>query len=447
MSSTYLVVAFVFFVVHRLDKKEWPQFSKALWIPLLWLLASSTTLVQILLPTKGYFTGPAVPGIGGSIEGNPIATIIFSGLILFSVIVLLKRRTFSLTWVLSNRGILLLYAYILLSIMWSPYPEVAIKRYIKMIGCLLIALLLASEEDHDKALEHVLRRYIAISLILSLYFIRTDRSIGYTIGAHGSYFMAGIAGHKNALGILCAYSLIFLLMRALRRWPDINYFDGVLALINLYFLIRAQATTALVLAILGVVLILGLKIVGNFQRIVILVMISLIVTLPVLMITINSPGAVISGAFFSATGKDATLTGRIPMWKDLIRIGQKDLILGSGYEGYWIMHYKEIWAKWTFLPVSAHNGFVEVLLNLGLLGLVILIGVIARPLFRLGSEVSISRPLSHWSLAFLILFILSNFTEAWFINLSLGWNLFLIVLMISEKDRSARLSGMITSLP
>ena len=67
------------------------------------------------------------------------------------------------------------------------------------------------------------------------------------------------------------------------------------------------------------------------------------------------------GAFFEVTGRDATLSGRIPMWKDLIELGKEDFVLGSGYESYWISHHREIWAKWTFLPINAHNGFVEVL--------------------------------------------------------------------------------------
>lgn len=447
MSAIYLIVTLAFIaVLFRQDQKEWPRFSKALWIPLIWLLSSTTRLIQILFPNANYSAGPGVPSIERSLEGNPISRMIFLVLILAAGVVLVRRRKVLSAFIRANRGIYILYAYMLLSVAWSIYPEVSLKRYIKMCGCLMMAFLVASEEDPNKALEHVFRRYIAACLALSLFYVKTDRSIGYMISVHGDHFMAGIANHKNDLGILGVYALIFLAIRAIRNWPTINYLDTVLILVNAYFLSRARSTTALVLAFLGVALILGSQAAGSFRRVVIIVVISLIVVLPILVITMNSPGSVVSGAFFSSTGKDATLTGRIPMWKDLIRFGRKNLVLGSGYESYWARYYREIWAIWTFLPISAHNGYVEVLLNLGLLGLAIVIVVISRALSLLGSEDSLSRPNGHWNLVILILFLISNFTEAWLICMSLGWNLFLMVLTTSERDRLMRAPSPATSL-
>lgn len=436
MSSIYLVVVLAFLaILFRQDQREWPRFSKVLWIPLFWLVTSTTRLIQILFPSGYFSSGPGVPSIERSIEGNPTSTMIFSVLIAAAVVVLLKRRSALSAFVRANRGIFILYAYMLLSVAWSFYPGVSFRRYIKMVGFLLMALLVASEEDHHKALEHVFRRHVAVCLMLSFFFIRTNRSIGYMISVHGDYFMAGIANHKNDLGILCLYSLIFLAMRAIRQWPSVNYLDMVLVLVNAYLLLRAHNVTAYVLALLGVALFLALKIAGSFRRVAILVTILVIMTLPILMITMNSPGSTIAGAFFSSTGKDATLTGRIPLWKELIRLGKKDLLLGSGYESYWIRYYKEIWVKWTFLPVSAHNGFVEVLLNLGLLGLALMIFVISRSFSLSVSKDSLSQSLGHWNLIVLILFILSNLTESWLFSMSLSWSLFLMVLTISEKDR------------
>ena len=448
MSSIYLVAVVVFFALFlRQDQREWPRFSMVLWIPLLWLVTSTTRLIQILFPSGYYSVGPGVPSIEKAMEGNPASRMIFIVLIAAAVVVLFKRRSALSAFLRANRGILILYAYMLLSVAWSLYPGISFRRYIKMVGFLLMAILVASEEDHHKALEHVFRRYIAVCLMLSFFFIRTNRSIGYMISVHGDHFMAGIANHKNDLGILCVYSLIFLLWRAMRLWPSINYLDMALFLVNAYLLIRAHSMTAYILAFLGVALLLALKIAGSFRRVAILVMILVIVTLPILMITMNSPGSTISGAFYSSTGKDATLTGRIPLWKDLIRLGKNDIFFGSGYESYWIKYYKEIWAKWTFLPISAHNGFVEVLLNLGLLGLAIMIYVISRPLSHLVTQDSLSQPLGYWNLTVLTLFIISNLTESWLICMSLGWYLFLTVLTISGKDRLMRSPSLTASSP
>ncbi|MCG7851182.1 MAG: O-antigen ligase family protein [Methanosarcinaceae archaeon] len=449
MSSIYLVIALSFIVIlFRQDQREWPQFSYALWIPLVWLVSQTTRIIEILFPLSGFSGVSGVPSIEGSSGGNPISRMISISLILLGIVVIFKRKSTFSALVRANRGIFILYAYVLLTIVWSDYPEVSLKRYIRICGSLLIAIIVASEEDHHKALEHVFRRYVVICLTLSLFFIKTDRSIGYVIGVHGEHFMAGIASHKNELGVLCMVSLVFLFWRTIRLLPSVNYLDGILILINTYILIRARSTTALVLALLGMALILGMKMArGSLRNIVILVIILVLATLPILIITMNSPGSVISGAFFSAVSKDATLSGRTTMWNDLIRLGKKDIIQGSGYENYWIRHYKEIWAVWTFLPTNAHNGFVEVLLNLGLLGLAIVIVIILRLLFLLGSGDCLSQPSGHWYFVFLIMFIISNFTEASLIMLTLGWSLFLIISANNEKDRLMLWPSMIKSSP
>ena len=436
MTSLYLVAALLFLVAFfRQDHKEWPRYSKSLWIAQLWLVASTTRLIIILFPTfdEG---GTGLSNIERNMEANPISRVIFIVLIAAAIVLIIKRQNSLASLVRGNWAIYLLYGYALASIMWSAYPDVAIRRYIKLCGCLLIAFLLKCEEEHHEALEHLLRRHFAVCLTLSLYFVKTDRSIGYIISAHGDYFMAGIAGHKNDLGILCVYSLIFLTMRAIKIWPSLNYYDLVLALIDFYFLFRAQSTTALVLALLGVALLVALGILGDLRHVTVIIVVLVIITLPILMITMNSPGSTAAGAFFSATGKDATLTGRIPLWKDLIHLGKNDIFLGSGYESFWIRYYREVWVKWTFLPISAHNGFIEMLLNLGFLGLSFILIALSKSLKTVASKASLSQPLGHMNLVILILFIISNITESWFMTMSLGWNLFLLILLVSEKNRS-----------
>ena len=427
------LVGFLIILVWQ-DRKEWKGFSLALWVPLLWLISSTTRLIQIFVPMGG--GGAGVPSIEETISGNPVLRAVSTTLIAVGIILVLKKKNELKGLLRANRGILILYAYMLISIVWSDYPMVSIKRLIRLGGALLMAFIVASEDDHHKAFEHIFRRYAAIGLAFSIYFIKTNRAIGYAIGVHGEHFMAGIANHKNDLGILCLFALIFLSWRALRLWPSVNYFDGVLILIATYILIRARSMTALVLAMMGVAIIVGIKITkGNIKSLVIIVLVSLIVTSPILIVTMNSPSSEISGAFFSATGKDATLSGRIPMWRDLIRMGQGEILLGSGYESYWIKHYNEIWAFWNFLPTNAHNGYVEVLLNLGLLGLAIAITVVLRSLAFLGSKAYASEPYAHWFFVFIIMFIISNITEATLVKMTLGWNLFLIIYALSEKDR------------
>ena len=211
-----------------------------------------------------------MPSIEAATAGDPVARGVYILLIIFGMLIYFNRRGNLSDFIRANQALLILYAYVLLTITWSDLPWISLKRYVNICGSLLMAFIVVSEEDHHKALEHIFRRYAAIGLALSLFYVKTNRSIGYVIGVHGEHFMAGIASHKNELGILCMFSLVLLIWRALRLWPQVNYFDVFFLLIALYLLIRAECQTALVLSILGTALMIGIKAAkGNLNSIVI----------------------------------------------------------------------------------------------------------------------------------------------------------------------------------
>lgn len=435
MASILLLLTLTFLAIFfRQDQKEYPRFSLGLWVSLAWLLSSTTRIVLILFSRGRSHTVFDAPtsSVEGSLEGRMIST----ALILLAVVLLVKKKDALLSLMRANRGILVLYAYALLSITWSDYAGISLKKFIRLMGYLLVAFLIAIEEDHHKALEHVFRRYVALFLALSLFFIRTNRSIGYLIGVHGEHFISGIATHKNELGIICAFTLTFLLWRTLEKWPEVNYLDRILILINVYLLIRAGSATASVVAILGMALALAVKLVrGNFRHLMILIASFVLVAIPALFILLNSPGGSISGLFLDSVGRDATLTGRIPMWNELIKLGRNDIILGSGYESYWIKNLAEIWQMYSFQPTNAHSGFVDVLLNLGLIGLIIVVTIMMKALFSMGTNANLSKPYGSWVFVTFIMIILGNITESALLNGALGWNLFLAFVVANEKDR------------
>jgi O-antigen ligase len=70
------------------------------------------------------------------------------------------------------------------------------------------------------------------------------------------------------------------------------------------------------------------------------------------------------GDFASVVGRNSTLTGRTEIWAGLLPIAMQKPILGSGFGGFWT------WQTRTVHGVSeAHNGYLEVLLDLGFSGI------------------------------------------------------------------------------
>ena len=78
-----------------------------------------------------------------------------------------------------------------------------------------------------------------------------------------------------------------------------------------------------------------------------------------------------------ASGRDATLTGRTGIWQTVLNEPNNPL-LGTGYASFWLGdRLQRIWALYPRTPLlQAHNGYFEVYLNLGMVGVALLGGVL-----------------------------------------------------------------------
>src|SRR6185503_658307 len=69
-----------------------------------------------------------------------------------------------------------------------------------------------------------------------------------------------------------------------------------------------------------------------------------------------------------ALGRNTTLTGRTDIWGDLFRMDVNPW-LGTGFESFWLGPRAEYLAnKYYFHPNQAHNGYIEMYVNLGWIG-------------------------------------------------------------------------------
>ena len=181
-----------------------------------------------------------VRDIGGIFGGKPARKVGIFRIDLSGLFVILGRKEkFSFSGLVAdNRPLFLLLAYYAFSIVWSDYPFVSFKRYIKFIGVLVMILVILTDADPVPAFRAVLRRcgYVVLSLsyILIKYF--PSVAVGYDNWT-GARYVVGITNTKNMLGQLClVFGLCFLWDIISRRsersaWPDRLSF-----LISAYFL-------------------------------------------------------------------------------------------------------------------------------------------------------------------------------------------------------------------
>ena len=124
-------------------------------------------------------------------------------------------------------------------------------------------------------------------------------------------------------------------------------------------------------------------------------------------------------------GRDPTLTGRTGIWNALLAVDTNPII-GVGYQSFWLG--ERLAQVWRALNVDflneAHNGYLEIYLSLGIIGLALLAAVMVGSYRRITrwlveSPATASLALSLWSVM-----VVYNLTESAF-GASLLWTVFL----------------------
>jgi O-antigen ligase len=141
----------------------------------------------------------------------------------------------------------------------------------------------------------------------------------------------------------------------------------------------------------------------------------------------------------NALGKDVTLTGRTAIWVLVYQAIQEKPLLGYGYEAFWRGDEGpggDIWEKYGQNLFYSHNGFLEVWLGLGLIGLMAFtasfVFLIVRTLHFVRKRFCLD---TVWPWLFLCYLFLSNLTEASFMKTNtLPWILFSIVVLDFYRD-------------
>lgn len=421
-----LCFLFIFFLL-RNDYKNRSDLSHALWIPLIWLIILGSRSVSVWLNPES-----VVETEMAYMSGNPINTVIYISLIAIGVFIL-SRRGKSLSLILkNNQWIIILFLYCMLSILWSDLPLVSFRKWIRAIGNLIMVLIILTDNNPVEALKMVIRRcgyvLIPISVLLIKYYPFLGRVYDPWTGA-GAF--VGATTSKNMLGVLCLVFGLFFFSDILTMIKKNMSIDKKELLINVLFLgmvswllLKANSATSLVLFILSICMIIGLSLfkrnvryIGLYLFIAIFIFMTIQFSLDIIEISISS------------VGRDMTLTGRTELWKDVLTIGANPLV-GTGFESFWLGERLTIlWEKHWWHPNQAHNGYIEVYLNLGVIGLILLMVIIVSAYQKIRKTLLIDFDYGIFRMVFMIIFLLHNIVEASFIRNAFFWPIFLLIAM------------------
>jgi O-antigen ligase len=134
------------------------------------------------------------------------------------------------------------------------------------------------------------------------------------------------------------------------------------------------------------------------------------------------PGAVLfvglSPGILEMMGRNPTLTDRTLIW-DLLLSLTTNTWFGTGFENFWLgPRLVRIWSVYRWGPGQAHNGYIEIYLNLGWIGIALLAVILSIGYQTVMTGLRRSPSAGSLMLAFFVMGIVYNFTEAAFFRIS-----------------------------
>jgi exopolysaccharide production protein ExoQ len=381
-------------------------------------------------------------------EGGLPNQIIWLSLLIVPLFVLRARG--SLTWQFLrslNRFFLLLFFYVCASTLWSIDSGATLRKLFHLFTIFAVSLAVGVAGWHPKRFQTALRPIVTIMLVGSLIFgvIRPDMAISLPNLALGetAVYWRGLTEHKNALGALASLGVLFWYHALLHRESKaLTALVGILA--GITCIVLSRSSTALLASMFAIVLMLIIHWTPRAQRRYmpyLIVLFAIVIVVYALAILKVVPGMdVLISPITSATGKEATFTGRTAIW-DLVKEHIKlSPIVGSGYGGFWVgpFDYSPSYAfvkKLYFYPFEAHNGYLDIINDLGYVGLALLgafLSAYAALSIRL---LKIDRPQAALYLAILFDQLLANLAETSWLQVDLSG----MILLFAAIDLSRAL--------
>ena len=311
------------------------------------------------------------------------------------------------------RGNALIFSVIgwaILSVAWSDMPSTSAFNSLRM-GTGLVLVIYLFERYSANEIQKLLMMVGCIAATGSIFMALALPQYG--IQSRGDSAMGawqGIFGQKN----LCGFQMLLLLLPAFFVKLNGTFARGLrigYVLVVLFVITMTQSVGAFVTGCLCLVFVGLLKITTRMPR----------KDAALIVLGLLAAGAVTAilaltnfNALMYALGKDPTMTGRTVLWAGLAHLAMKRPLCGYGYTAFWQGIVKgptrslSLQMGWLGLAY-AENGVLELLLELGLVGLLLYALIFLRAakdaLYCMGRE---AKPAVLWYVTILFYVVVTN---------------------------------------
>lgn len=322
-----------------------------------------------------------------------------STIYLIALAILITRHKRAIYLLSRNKTLVVFVLLTVASAFWATLPELSLRRSLALVGTTVFGCYLAVRYEPEDVLK-LLAWAFAFTIVQNLFVIFAVPAKGVDPYAHeGSW--QGVFGHKNDFGrIMLLGAIVFWVVPssslAARNWAWVGIFLSLLmvvfsqsrtawlittfVLISIPFLLYVQRSNSTIEVQIRLLLIglsfgcLGILAIEYLNEILILLQ------------------------------RDTTLTGRTEIWAKSIEVGLNRFWFGHGYRSFWTGLF--------FRYGHGHNSFLDIWLELGLVGIslftVILAIFLARAVRHL---IKIKNVFGLWYILLSIYIILFSLTS------------------------------------
>ena len=434
------VLAIIWFV--RQENSDGGKTSPAIWLPVVWLCIGGSRMISQWLDIA-----PEV-SVQQLSDGSPLDRNILMGFVLIGLSILATRKQRVKALLSSNLVIVLFILYCGVSLMWSDYPLVAAKRWVKGLGDLVMVLVVLTEGSPQVAYRRCLAYagfyFVPVSVILVKYYPELGRA--YDEWTFMPIYV-GVTTNKNELGMICLVTGLASVWRVLSGLKDPTYRlrthgikllpHFVVALMAIWLLRKANSATSLSCFLIGSAFLLATLMTSFGKKSgVIHTLVVCSISVPVLALF-----ASIGSGMVESLGRDATLTGRTDIWKLVINMTTNP-ILGAGYESFWAgARLAKIWSMYWWHPNEAHNGYIEVFINLGVVGLLLFFLMIMKGYIAAVRRMRFEPTESVIRISFILVTLIYNLSEAALKKMHPLWICLLLSIVVLPKSLGNSIGG------
>lgn len=368
-------------------------------------------VVGLLLVMMGVLAGIFSPGQSDTdlgVVSNQVhlpvigATIALYALLLCNVVSSPMRyiRSFTSQWTLVP-----LLSFCVLSAAWSSDPSLTLRRTLILIFTVLIAVVIGTDFEVVEV-GRMLATASLLHLALCAGFFVIARH--YLFAPEDMAALKGLTTHKNVFGFEQGLAVLALWFCPFKRWSSLRPIFVILAF---GALVWSHSSGALISTVITLALapLLSISRLRMKERVPVAAMAALVVAavFAVVISNLNRIPALVS--------KDVTLTGRTELWPLVLVAIRTRFWTGFGFDSFWRGLEGDslsIIRSVGWLVPTAHNGYLDLLLSVGVIGMLLfsipILLFLYRSVLLTGKRAGIGRLFPLVLLMFLLVYNLNE---------------------------------------